>query len=68
MKFGSIIPEKKNTWSGKIIKKINRVADVKSHNSSNKKMRKLINFKITSFDIALKKTLDWYKSYFNTIK
>ena len=55
-------------YKGKIIKKINRVADVKSHNSSNKKMRKLINFKITSFDIALKKTLDWYKSYFNTIK
>ena len=32
-------------YKGKIIKKINRVADVKSHNSSNKKMRKLINFK-----------------------
>ena len=55
-------------YKGKIIKKLNRVADVKSHNSSNKKMKKLINFKITSFDIALKKTLDWYKFYFNTIK
>jgi UDP-glucose 4-epimerase len=55
-------------YKGKVIKKPNRVADVKSHNASNKKMRKLINFKITPFYIALKKTLDWYKFYFNTIK
>jgi UDP-glucose 4-epimerase len=53
-------------YKGKIIKKLNRVADVKSHNSSNKKMKKLINFKITPFDIALKKTLNWYKVYFNS--
>jgi UDP-glucose 4-epimerase len=55
-------------YKGKVIKKPNRVADVKSHNSTNKKMKKLINFKITPFDIALKKTLDWYKFSFNKIK
>ena len=55
-------------YKGKVIKKPNRVADVKSHNSSNKKMKKLINFKITPFDTALKKTIDWYKFYFNTTK
>ncbi len=53
-------------YNGRIIKKSNRIADVKSHNSSNKKMIKLINFKITPFDIALKKTLNWYKVYFNS--
>ena len=55
-------------YKGKVIKKPSRVADVKSHNSSNKKMKKLINFKITPFDTALKKTLDWYKFSLNTIK
>ncbi len=55
-------------YNGTIIKKLNRIADVKSHNSSNKKMKKLINFKTTPFDIALKKTLNWYKVYFNVIQ
>jgi UDP-glucose 4-epimerase len=55
-------------YKGKILRKKKRVADVKSHNSSDKKMRKLINFKITPFGIALKKTLDWYKFYLNIIK
>jgi len=48
-------------YKGKILKKIKRAADVKAHNASNKKINKLINFTITPFDKALKKTLDWYK-------
>lgn len=63
----SIISKNLN-YQGKVIKKVKRAADVKSHNASNKKLEKLIKFKMTSFKEALKETLEWYLQIYNKRK
>lgn len=48
-------------YDGQILSKEARGADVECHNASNAKVKKLINYQLTPFDVGLKKTLDWYK-------
>lgn len=48
-------------YDGKILSKEARGADVECHNASNAKVKKLINYQLTPFDVGLKNTLDWYK-------
>ncbi len=48
-------------YNGQIQSKEARGADVECHNASNAKVKKLINYQLTPFDVGLKKTLDWYK-------
>lgn len=48
-------------YDGKILAKEARGADVECHNASNAKVKKLINYQLTPFDVGLNKTLDWYK-------
>jgi len=48
-------------YDGKILAKEARGADVECHNASNAKVKKLIDYQLTPFDVGLKKTLDWYK-------
>jgi len=48
-------------YKGKVLNKPARVADVECHNASNKKIKSMINYQLTSFDIGLKKTVAWYQ-------
>lgn len=52
-------------YKGEIEQRPERGADVKCHNSDNSKIKKLINWQITSFDDGMKKTIDWYKNRFS---
>lgn len=45
----------------KILYKEARKADVECHNASNKKIKSLIDYQLTSFDQGLEKTVKWYK-------
>lgn len=45
---------------GEILRKPARAADVLCHNASNQKVRTLIDYSLTDFDIGLRETLDWY--------
>lgn len=49
-------------YSGEIIRKPGRKADVLCHIASNKKINSVIDFTLTSFDLGLKETLEWYKA------
>jgi UDP-glucose 4-epimerase len=49
-------------YTGAIVRKDARVADVFCHNASNAKMKSLMDFTPTPFDKGLKETLDWYRS------
>lgn len=51
---------KEMNYSGEILRKEARAADVECHNASNKKIFSLIDFQLTPFDVGLRKTLDWY--------
>jgi UDP-glucose 4-epimerase len=48
-------------YTGEILRKDARSADVFCHNASNKKMCELIDFTPTPFREGLKRTLDWYQ-------
>jgi UDP-glucose 4-epimerase len=48
-------------YKGKVLRKSARNADVESHNASNKKIKGLIDYSLTSFDVGLAETLDWYQ-------
>lgn len=48
-------------YTGKVVTKRARMSDVQCHLGCNDKLKSLINFKVTSFDVGLKKTIDWYK-------
>ena len=48
-------------YTGEILRKPSRNADVLCHNASNQKMKELIAFTPTPFAEGLAKTLDWYK-------
>jgi len=48
-------------YDGKILHKKARGADVECHNASNKKINSMIDYKLTSFEDGLKKTIKWYQ-------
>ena len=41
-----------------------RSADVQCHNADNSKIKSLIDYRLTSFDEGMAKTIDWYKKEF----
>jgi len=45
-----------------------RPADVQCHNADNSKIKSLIEYKLTSFDEGMAKTIDWYKKEFVGVK
>lgn len=47
-------------YSGEIPRKPARHSDVLSHNASNDKVKRLIQYSLTPFDKGLAETLDWY--------
>jgi UDP-glucose 4-epimerase len=49
-------------YTGEILRKEARAADVQCHNASNEKMKNLIGFSPTPFASGLKQTLDWYRA------
>jgi UDP-glucose 4-epimerase len=51
-------------YTGEIEYKPERDSDVQCHNADNKKIRSLINYKLTSFEEGIAKTIDWYKKEF----
>jgi UDP-glucose 4-epimerase len=51
-------------YKGEILYDKARSADVLCHNASNKKVKSMINYSLTSFDDGLKKTIEWYKKRF----
>jgi len=51
-------------YDGEIIRKSGRPSDVDCHNATSSKLKKLIDFKVTSFEEGLRQTLDWYVSHF----
>ncbi len=50
-------------YQGDIIQKAGRKADVECHNASNAKIKSMIDFQLTPFDVGLRKTLNWYKEH-----
>ncbi|MBN1183786.1 MAG: GDP-mannose 4,6-dehydratase [Bacteroidales bacterium] len=48
-------------YNGEILFKEVRKSDVQCHNASNKKIKSMIEYSLTPFDIGLKKTLEWYR-------
>lgn len=49
-------------YSGEIIRKPGRKADVLCHISSNEKIHSMIEYTLTPFDRGLSETLEWYKA------
>ena len=47
-------------YDGEILRKSVRHADVLCHNASNQKVKTLIDYSLTPFDVGLAQTLDWY--------
>jgi len=48
-------------YKGEVVNKQARAADVECHNASNEKVKSMIDYQLTSFEIGLEKTLQWYK-------
>ncbi len=48
-------------YKGKVLNKPARGADVECHNASNKKIKSMINYQLTSFDQGLAHTVAWYQ-------
>ena len=51
-------------YTGELIHKEARGADVLTHNASNAKVKGLISYHLTTFEKGLEDTLDWYKAKF----
>lgn len=47
-------------YKGDIISKPARGADVECHNASNDKIKKMIDYQLTPFEVGLRKTIEWY--------
>lgn len=47
-------------YKGQILAKPARGADVECHNASNAKVKKMIDYRLTPFDVGLRQTLNWY--------
>lgn len=52
-------------YNGELLRKEARGADVVTHNASNKKVKALISYNLTSFEEGLANTLDWYRDKFS---
>ncbi|PKQ31403.1 MAG: UDP-glucose 4-epimerase [Actinobacteria bacterium HGW-Actinobacteria-2] len=48
-------------YTGEIVRKAARPADVQCHNASNAKVKQLIAYQLTDFDTGLAQTLEWYR-------
>jgi len=48
-------------YKGDVLQKEARGADVECHNACNKKVKSMIDYKLTSFEDGLKETLQWYQ-------
>jgi len=48
-------------YKGRILQKEARSADVECHNACNKKIKSMIDYKLTSFEDGLNKTIQWYQ-------
>ena len=55
-------------YTGEVLAKEARGADVLTHNASNAKVSELISYNLTPFDEGLATTLDWYKTKFKDSK
>jgi len=55
-------------YTGEVLKKEARAADVLTHNASNAKVNELISYNLTPFDDGLATTLDWYQTKFKDNK
>lgn len=51
-------------YAGEIVRKESRVSDVFCHNASNKKLKAMIDYHLTSFNDGLGRTIEWYKASF----
>lgn len=51
-------------YKGTILYKEARKADVLCHAGSNRKLKSLVDFKLTPFNEGLKATIDWYRNIF----
>lgn len=47
-------------YHGEILYKEERKSDVKCHHASNKKIKSIVDYRLTPFDIGLSKTIEWY--------
>ncbi|AOT09703.1 GDP-mannose 4,6-dehydratase [Pseudoalteromonas luteoviolacea] len=52
-------------YTGNLVRKEARGADVLTHNASNEKVKTLISYNLTPFEEGLAKTLDWYAVQFS---
>lgn len=52
-------------YKGEIVRKDARKSDVECHNASNAKVKSMIEYRLTPFDVGLRETLAWYR---DTIK
>jgi len=48
-------------YRGKVINKVPRSADVETHNSSNAKIKSMIDYQLTDFESGLANTVKWYQ-------
>jgi UDP-glucose 4-epimerase len=48
-------------YRGEIVQRATRGADVECHNACNKKIKSMIDYKLTSFEDGLRKTIKWYQ-------
>lgn len=48
-------------YSGEILRKEGRKSDVECHNASNAKVRSMIDYRLTPFNLGLQETLAWYR-------
>ena len=48
-------------YTGKVLNKPARGADVECHHASNEKVKSMIDYQLTPFNIGLGKTIQWYK-------
>lgn len=55
-------------YTGEILGKQARKADVNCHNASNEKVKALIDYQLTPFATGLARTLDWYRNRLHEYK
>ncbi len=48
-------------YRGEILRVKSRKSDVQEHDGCNKKIKSIIDYQLTPFDVGLKHTIDWYK-------
>lgn len=51
-------------YTGEISRKERRKSDVLCHNADNRRVKELIDYQLTPFDIGLPQTLGWYQAQF----